>query len=329
MRRGAAAGLAALVTLLAGVAHAGDAAEFEYARTRYETGKLEGDDGAAARLATLLDPSMPPCEPAGPARGCRLTEKLFIERARALYAATLVALKREREADAQLEAILRENPGYQPSLELPQEVIDRVTATRERLRPELDKILRDRQAALQARLKAQQKARDDYDKWLKDIQGLAAEEKVIERRPRWLAFIPFGVGQFVNDDIGWGIFFLASEVLSGAASIVTAQIISNKEENAFELLQERQSLPPGERPDAPDLTELDEQLSALALANQVSFAAWGVLTVVGIVHAQITFDPEVERSRKRKLPPRPPLPTAAPVVVGAPGGGFVGVRGTF
>jgi hypothetical protein len=53
---------------------------------------------------------------------------------------------------------------------------------------------------------------------------VAAQDRgrgVYETRPYYKNFIPFGVGQFQNEETGKGTFFLVSQVATGAVSVAT------------------------------------------------------------------------------------------------------------
>lgn len=54
--------------------------------------------------------------------------------------------------------------------------------------------------------------------------SLSAAPARADEPSRWIAALPFGVGQFQNRDVGLGSFFASSEALMGATSIVTAAV---------------------------------------------------------------------------------------------------------
>jgi hypothetical protein len=238
---------------------------------------------------------------------------------------TLVALKRLPEADLQIKEILLENDAYVPNPAVfPREIIDRFTEVRAKYRDEIT-AARDKKA-LRAREKllAAQRARDAEKAYQQTIERLAATETIRDSNSRWIAMIPFGVGQFQNRDYGLGWFFLASEVLSGGLSITAAAIA-----------YDRASIDPKD----PSLTdaegrecgqqckeELASQRDTWINVNRWTFGAWAALTVAGIVQAQIAYVPERVTYRPRQLPKRPP---PAPTVSVVPGLGGVAVRGTF
>src|SRR2546423_2417909 len=82
-------------------AHADDATQLERAKTSYDAGRYaEG----AERFKEILNP----------ASASALHDPTAIERARAYYAACLIALGKNDEANAQIEKIFRNNPLYTP-----------------------------------------------------------------------------------------------------------------------------------------------------------------------------------------------------------------------
>lgn len=305
------AGLAVLVGT--SVCCADDAQELELAKNRFNAGQY---DEAHQQFSRLLEPSLAPCDK-GPTGMCRLTDADLIERTRVLDAATLIALKRPGLADAQIEKVLRQNPAYAPSPALfPQEVVDRFTEVRGHLREELEK-LAEQQAheALKRRL-ADQQAREAQEKWIADLQRLASQEKQVESNSRWLAMIPLGVGQYQNDETRLGALFTASEVLLGATSVVSAMIVQNYYAN-FDRTRDCSQL---------CYDELNRNVHAAKLVNQISIGALAGVVLTGIVQAQIAFVPEKVTTRTRTVPPRPKI---APTVSMDPSNLGVGIVGHF
>lgn len=321
-RLGLAASLA-LATLAPArlAAAADDAQEFEIGKNRFDAGQYED---AARRFSTMLDPAVPPCEKSAPKKSgrCRLSDKDLIERARAFAAASLIALRRTTEADAHIERVLRENPSYAPNPAIfPQEVIDRFTEVRGRLRAELEEAARQKAEEERARLLAAQKIREDEEKWMADIQRLAGEERIIAKNSRLLAIVPFGVGQFQNGDKGLGLFFAISQGVTGSASLVSASIY-----NYFISVDRNAKDPETNQP--VDTVALDSSIQTVTTINRIAFGAWAALTLAGIVHAQLTFKPEVATVRQRPLPKKP-TQTMLPTVSFAPGAAGVGLIGRF
>lgn len=310
------AGLAGLgVLAVAPPCFADDQQAFELAKNPFDAGQFAE---AHARLSALLDPQLPPCDPSTSATGrCRVADPDLVERARALDAASLLALKRDAEADAQIAQILRHNPLYAPNPAMfPQEVIDRFTNLKAGLRPELEDIARQKARDELGRRVAAQKVHDADERWIAELQRLAAEERRVEPNSRLIAMVPLGVGQFQNGDFRLGVAFAAGEALLGGTALITVAI--------YNKLAVSQGLP------HVNATVLGHQIRTVVTVNQISFVTWAVLTVTGVVQAQVGFVPERITVQKRTIPPRPTLaPILTPIAAPIPGGAIVGLAGTF
>jgi tetratricopeptide (TPR) repeat protein len=316
----AAAGLAALSA--APLARADDGQEIELGKSRFDAGRY---DEAHARFTAMLDAALPSCD-AAPSGSCRITDPDLIERARALDGAALVALKRYPEAEARVEAVLRQNPTYTPNPMLfPQEVVDRFAQVRARLRDELAKQSQARTKLSRDRQVAMQKLREAQEKWLAELERLASREKRVEVHSRWVALLPLGIGQYQNGDMRLGAFFSASEVLLGATTLVTAGLVATYGNINRRICGTRECL-----------SDVQRNIDIAALVNRIAFSAWIGVTVAGIAQAELQFVPERITYKTRPLPPRPrlgpavsPSPTVAPTVSFLPGGFSVGVVGQF
>jgi hypothetical protein len=311
---GPAAGVAAFaaMTALSARCRADDLGAFELAKNPFDAGRFTE---AHARFSTLVDdPSLPSCDSAASATGrCRLSDPDLVERTRAMDAASLLALKREAEADEQIKHILRKNPQYAPNPALfPQEVIDRFTLVRGMLRPELEAIEKQRAREELARRVAVQKAREAEEAWIFELQKLAEQQTEVRTSSRWVAMVPFGVGQFQNGDTKLGVAFAVGEVLFGGAAVGGVAAMFKLTATTPANDAQRQAL--------------NSQLRTVGVVNQVGFAGWAALAVAGVIQAQVAFVPEKPVTVKRKLPPRPRL---APVATPLPGGGYLGLGGTF
>src|SRR5689334_811306 len=85
--------------LAAATARADDATGLERAKASYDAGRYaEGVE----RFREILNPGAPNA----------LHEPTAIERARAYYAACLIALGRSEEGDAEIEKVIRNNPSF-------------------------------------------------------------------------------------------------------------------------------------------------------------------------------------------------------------------------
>ncbi|WP_437604797.1 hypothetical protein WMF20_26740 [Sorangium sp. So ce834] len=325
-RRLAAAAAGALALLCVGPAAADDMQQFELAKTRFDAGHYEE---AVSRFAAMLDPATPPCDRGATeveGKPCRISDPALVERARGLAAAALVALRRTSEADAYIEQILLDNPVYSPNPAVFQpEVIDRFTAVRARIRARIEEMTRQKAEAQRAERLRIERGRDDERRWIAELHRLAGRERVVARSSRWIAMLPFGVGQFQNGDEGLGWFFLVSQAVAGGTSIVSALALSSYT-NVDVTPRPRA---PGTPAQAVDIDALNSRIETAAAVNRVAFGTFATLVAAGIAHAQITFVPERVSFRTRRVPPPPPGFTAAPTISALPGGLYAGLLGRF
>ena len=309
----------ALVVIAPRQARADDAQEFEIGKNRFDAGQYEE---AASRFTAMLDERSPPCSKTRSTEGnaCRLSDPDLTERARAFNAASLIALNRTSEADAQIERLLRANPAYAPSpATFPPDVLDRFSAVRGRIRQELEAIARRKaEQERQARLAAQRETEAE-ERRVAELERLASEERVVRPGSRLVALLPFGVGQFQNGAPVLGSVLAIGQVLAGGTSIVLAGLHAQQSSVDVEAVDEQANT-------TPDREALRAQVETLALANRIAFGAFAALAVGGILEAQISFVPERTRVRKRELPPT--LRRGPRVSVG-PAGPGLGVSGSF
>ncbi len=180
--------------------------------------------------------------------------------------------------------------------------------------------------AERARAAERERERAERARRLAELKRLASEQVVVRKNERWLAAVPFGVGQFQNGDRGLGWLFLTSEVALGASALVAVVVELE--------LHGQQS-----HAKAPDVTTLNDDLRAARTVQTVG--GWGLLGVaaLGILQAELGFVPEVrEPSRRRELPASleqlgdeadAPEVSVLPLLEVAPGGGWLGVGVTF
>lgn len=151
---------------------------------------------------------------------------------------------------------------------------------------------------------------------------LAEEQVVVTQNRRWLASVPFGVGQFQNGDRGLGWLFLVSEAVTLGVTVggVLTEI-------------ELATLADSPRVDG---VRLNQSLDRARLTWTVSSYAFAAIVAAGVVQAHAAYVPEFRRVERRVVPdalrkPAVPPPKAR-VGVGAipvPGGAGLGVVGRF
>jgi tetratricopeptide (TPR) repeat protein len=292
--------------------------QLQLARVRYENGKY---DEAAAILGKLL------AIPVEPGAAGRERREVYQE-ARPIHAACLIALGRVEEADAVILEQYRDDPFYElPPGQFPTPVSDRFIEVGADHRDEIEqwrrKVVASKQRAA-ADQAAYEKARAER---LLALERMAAEERTVIQRSRWLAMVPFGLGQFQNEDIGLGIFFLSTETLGVATTIVSGAIAQNIKDTRCRPIDA--TLPMAEAlPDRKiDCNALTERFDIAQIVNWVAFGASASLIVGGILEAQIGFVEEEVVLRERPIPPRVKMAPQASVT---PDGDWsFGVSGQF
>ena len=283
-----------------------DRQQLDQAVNRFQTGRVEE---AAALFETLLARPLP-SEPAERAE----LEGIFRE-ARPTYAACLVGTGKVSEADGVILDHLRDDPFFELTPgKYPAELADRFGIVRAQNAQELDrakqKILQGRQRALRDRLEGQRLA----DARLKRIEQMAAEVQIIQTRSRLIAALPFGAGQFQNDDVGLGVFFATTQVAAIAGSIISGAI-------GADLQQVRCVV------DGLDCAELSSQYTLVQTFNWLSMGATISLIAAGIIEAQLSFEETTVRYQKRPIPA--PITIEPEVGTTDTGGLFIGLRGSF
>ena len=290
------------VSLAAAPARADDATELERAKSSYDAGRYaEGVD----RLREILTPASPNA----------LREPAAIERARAYLAACLIALGRAEEADTEIEKIIRNNPVFSPDpVTFPGKVVDRFIEIKSRLKGEIEAAFRARAAAEAA---AKAKVEKQQREYIESLQQLARTETTVVRNSRWIAMLPFGVGQFQNGQEALGYTFLVAEAALAVASVTSSMIRDGLIANYVEAAE------------PVDFPQFQSRLHTARDVNHYTTAALALVALTGIIHAQATFVPEVRETRLRPLPAPPPSLTLTPKVGAAPSGFFLGLSGRF
>jgi hypothetical protein len=268
----------------------------------------------AARLSRLLDPTSP--HP--------LSDPQTIETARLYHATCLIGLGKDSQADAPLLEAIRQKPDMRPpdSLVFPPRVVERFLKLREDYYKKLRGAGQDLIDQAQREAEARQARENAQRAYVEQLERLARQEVVVHQNQRWIALVPFGVGQFQNRNapLGW-TFFGAEVALTGVALASTA-VFSNINNQAASIQA---------RGESPDLG-VQSRLSDWHLAMTVSTYTLLGVAVVGVVEAQLSFVPEFRYVRDRPLPPaakKQSKLTLAPEFSYAPGGFRLGLSGRF
>jgi hypothetical protein len=288
-------GLSAILVLaVSRLASADPAAELEKAHSAYVARHY---DEAEAKLRALL------------ASGA-IKDPDLVADARMYLGAVLVAEGKQGDAAMVFDQLLADRPRYDPdqlkvTVQAMYAFIDAKTRNRDKIRASLEA---EAAAAEADRVRAQQE-KDLQAKRLATLERLGSEEVVVVRHSRWLALLPFGVGQFQNGQTGLGVTFLAAESAFAAGSVIGAAFTIYNEEQTNEARHR------GER------SALDFHSNAVlaAILGNVSAGACAFTALVGIVHAQLTFVPERVEIHKRPIPALSLTPLIGPTSVGIAG----------
>jgi hypothetical protein len=264
-----------------------------------------------AELNRLLDP-----------KGSRpLTDKGVVQTARLYHATCFIGMGKPELADAPLRDAIHADLGMRPPdrLVFPGEVVDRFLRVQQEMHDEIRKA--EQATVAKAVAEAARRQKLENERWARMLllERLAAQEVVIERNRRWIAALPFGVGQFQNRQDTLGYLFLTTEAVLGLTALTALSVHSNIQTNADR--SSEGSAVPG----------VNERLEAWHLVLQSSSWAFIGVAAVGILEAQLSFVPEFRRVRRRppsELPRRISL-ELSPSVTAGKGSLDFGVSGRF
>ncbi len=275
MRRATLTGLVVvLMAAFALPAAADELSDFEAARRNYDK---QNYAKAARGLESLVGGVVP-----------RARNPVVRLEARKYLGATYLFLGKDDAAREQFRLLLEEDPDYDiDPVAFPeavvatfQEVQKKVQAEQAR-REATDAARRKRERAgeLEELIRQQQR--------IQALEELARTETVKKVNSRWIAALPFGIGQFQNENRRLGIMFAVTESAFLAASIAT--FIGH---NSLR----------DENPAPSELGRARRVERALRIGNWVSVGAFLSFAVAGVVEAQVRFKPEITTTRRRELP---------------------------
>ena len=292
----------AALTFGATPAFADGRAELEKARAAYLARNwAEAED----RLRVLVDPAT------------GLKERALISQARMYLGAALLAQGKKEPAADVFEKLVLEDPTYEPDpLSFPGEVVNTFIDTRAQLAERIKNA-----AVTAAKLEAERKAREEAERekqrvWLEKVKAQAQDEKITVRNSRLVASLPFGVGQFQNNQPALGWIFLGVEAALVVGTIITLPmyLYARDRESALRNVN-----------DVRTADEWHERGDDIQLANLGLVGAFAIVAGAGIVQSNLAFAAEREERKRRELPPLGAIkPVFAPLTGG---GGFVGITG--
>jgi hypothetical protein len=239
-----------------------------------------------------------------------------VESARIYQAACLIGSGQPELADEPLRAAIRQNPQMKPpdSLVFPPQVIDHFLRVRETMFDVIKKAEDERVRHAQELAKQQEERARRERIRVAGLERLGEQQTSITPHSRYIALVPFGVGQFQNGKEPLGFFFLTSEVLLAATTLTTLGIETHLVSQANDLKAS------GHEPAQSTNGKLNDWYTAIYASSY----AWIGVSLIGVLEAELSFVPEQRTLKKHPLPLE-----LRPLAEAGPGGGVFGVSGRF
>lgn len=268
-------------------AHADELEAFEKARAAYEGARYQE---AIERFEALVGGDTP-----------RLRSTPLVLESRKYLAASYLFAGDPERAEDQFERLLRADPSYHlDPMAFPQEVHALFGSVQDRLdaREQARRLEETRQAE-QAR--QQETERERLRARVMELEDIARQEVVRTENSRWVAMIPFGVGQLQNGHRRLGIAMAVTQGILAATALTTFLLHRDVVQT---------SLPGDALPGCPTgqagfCERLDRRERAYRYTNWLSSGLLAALVLYGVIDAQMRFVPHRERTRERPLPPEP------------------------
>jgi hypothetical protein len=256
-------------------ARANELEDFELALNAYES---QNYPAAVQRFEALVGGPVP-----------RLQTRLYVLESRKYLGAAYLFVGRRNDAEAQFEALLRDDPTYElDPIAFSTEVLDVFTSVRSRIRQQL-------QAELEARQRAEAEAaarlaalRLRQQEQLQALLDFAATSTIERNNSRWIAMLPFGIGQFQNENDTLGLVLLIAQGALGVTAITSYLI---------------HQYIAGQDVADPDFPTANLQMEIARYTNIISAIGFYASVAIGIVDAQIRFRPVIRSTRSRPIPP--------------------------
>lgn len=255
-------------------ARADELQEFEQARNAYEAQNYRL---SVQRFEALVGGDVP-----------HLESRPLILESRKYLAASYLFANRRADAEHQFELLLQEDGSYEVDpVMFPTEVLDVFAAVKARMRDTIANAQRAREEEEARRQREQNEAQAREAERHRLLLDLAQTEVIEHQNSRWIAFVPFGVGQFQNGHNGLGWALAISEGLLGALSITSYLLWAS-------LI--------GEKPAEADLDRAELAERAFRISNWVTTGLFAALAITGVIDAQVRFVPSIREQRRRPLP---------------------------
>jgi hypothetical protein len=274
MRRTALSGLFfVLMAAFASPVAADELSDFESARRNYDK---QNYAKAARGLESLVGGAVP-----------RAMNPVVRLESRKYLGATYLFQGKKGAAREQFRSLLEEDPDYDlDPVAFPEAVVQTFQEIKKEVSAELA-----RKAALEAARRQRERSNEVEElirqqQRIQMLEELAGTETVEKVNSRWIAALPFGIGQFQNEDRKLGIMFAVTESAFLVASIAT--FIGH---NSLR----------DENPTPDEIERATRVEKALRIGNWVSVGAFLSFAVAGIIEAEVRFKPVIRTTRERDL----------------------------
>jgi hypothetical protein len=293
------AGLWLGCVMLPSRARANDLDDFQSAVAAYE---VHDYVNAVALLEALVGGDIP-----------RLQSAALVLESRKYLAASYLFTNETAAAEQQFVRLLQQDPSYQiDPVGFPAEVEQAFSAVK--IRWQRERAAAESEAArVEAQTRAQESDRLRADEARHtELQRLADTVRVERVSSRWLAALPFGVGQFQNGHADLGYVLAISELALATTSAVTwfAHALLEKEHDRI-VAERDSSLPPKE------IDRANFEVELARTVNRVSVVLLAAVIVAGVVDAQWRFRPTTATEVRRSRPTEAPTEVAVMVGPGA------------
>jgi len=208
--------------------------------------------------------------------------------ARKYLGATYLFLGKDADAREQFRLLLEEDPAYDiDPVAFPGAVVETFKEVQAEVTAEIAQQEALEEARRQRERVGELEELIEQQQRLQTLEELAASETVEKVNSRWIAALPWGIGQFQNENRKLGIMFAVTESAFLAASIAT--FIGH---NSLR----------DENPAPSEIGRAQRVEKALRIGNWVSVGALVSFYIAGVVEAEVRFKPVIRSTRKRELP---------------------------
>jgi len=250
----------ALSMLVPGPVSADEFEDFAGAKNAYEAGEYET---AVTRFEAIL-------------KG-QPKNKGLVEETHKLLGVSYVFVGDTDGAEAQFIELLTADPGFSlDPLVFPIDVIDFFTSVKNRHGDRIATLARERAREEEAR-RREEEARREAE--LEKLKRNVYLERASRESSLLVAFVPFGAGQFQNEQPVKGALFLSAEILLGATALTTFIL--------HERLRPRSEEPFSSTSDRREYARLEE---GFRIANLVSVITMGAVMLAGLADALYFFE---------------------------------------